>query len=82
MGILEADTIKEAEMKEKKVEVTQTNEKIDGHQRLPKKSYHGNACLIITTVLKMVKGKIQTNGPKDELVDDDAPGLLFKGRER
>ena len=67
---LEADTIKQAEMKEKnKKRVLQTNEKMSQNQSLQQKSHQRDEhlssppCKILETILKMNKVGTQTNWP-------------------
>ena len=82
LGILEAGTIKQEEMKEKKKE----NSTFEGQENIskPPKSHQRNEHLgspsykILGTILKIDKEGTQTNGPGNKKVDDYAQGLTSK----
>ena len=85
MEILEADSIKQAEMKERK-----RKEFLRRTRKLPEtKASSRNLinmykllglypCKIFGTVLKMNQGGIQTNVPEDQKVDDDEQGNYIR----
>ena len=78
LGILEANTIKQAE---KKKIVSLTNGKTARNQTLQQKSHqrekHSNClpCKILGTILEMDEGKTSTNRLEDKKTIDDAQGL-------
>ena len=80
LKILEADTIKQALIKEKKEKIPQTNEKTSRKHALQPKSHHRNkhlSCLrrkILKTIIKMYEGRISTNGTENKKANDDAQG--------
>ena len=82
LGILEADTIKQAEIKEKIRRAPQKNKKTSQNQTLPQKSHQRDKhqdsppCKILRTILNMDKGRTQTNGPKKKNVNNNAQGDL------
>ena len=92
------DTNKRAEMKVKKKKekkkrkekkrVTEEKGKNSGNQAVQQK-YHQSEkhlgsplCKILVAILKMEKGRTQTNWPKDKKVDDHAQGFTSVGWHR
>ena len=65
-----------------KERISQTNVKFSRNQALQQKShqrgkYQGSCpCKILGTLLKMVKGKRQANGPENKKIEDNAQGFI------
>ena len=74
-------TPKQTEMKEKK-KVSLTNEKAARNKAVLQKSHPRDkrlgspTCKILRTILKMHKGRIQTNAQEDNKIIDDVHGLI------
>ena len=72
MGIFEADTIKQAEMKEKKSDKRTSDERETKfcYRKLIKRIMSEQSpCKIIKTILKMYQERTQKSEPKNEKVD-------------
>ena len=78
LGILDADTIKLAEMKIKnKKRVRQENKKLQKttiYQKSHQRDKHQGwpPCKILRTILEMDKGRTWINGPENKKINDDA----------
>ena len=82
LGIVEADTIKQEEMKGKiRIDKIQTNKKTSGNQTLQQKWNQRNKHLgchawkVQGNIVKMDKGGTQTNGLEDQNTEDDVQGF-------
>ena len=78
LGILEADTIKHAEMKENIFKIPQENDKATQNQTISQESHQSHIHLgrslrkILRTILKVDEGRISTNGLENKETIDDA----------
>ena len=81
--MLEADIVKQAEIKDKITKSTSDEREnflkpSSAAETSSKGKSLGNPpCKPLRTILKIDKGKTQTNGPKGKKVDDNAQGLTF-----
>ena len=82
MGILEANTVKQVEMKEQiKKRISQEKEKTTRNQTIQQKSHYRDKNLgchpskILGNILKVDEGKTSTNGLENKKTIDDTWGL-------
>ena len=75
LGIIKVDTIKQIEMKEKKLKkrITQENEKTTRNQTIKHRFHQRNKhlsyspCKILWIILEVDEGKLSKNGPKEQV---------------
>ena len=81
LGMLEGDTIKQMEMKEKIKKASQNQVlQQESHQR--DKHIGCSPCKVLGTNLEMYERRTSTNRPEDKKTNDDAQGFTSKRLHR